>query len=77
MWKTLRQIHRAGIATELPPSTDETLRVVAALQERILAVLGRACAFAPLTLVPATVVSWKSMRSAIHSTISKVWESGS
>ena len=42
MWKTLRQIHRAGIATELPPSTDETLRVVAALQERILAVLGRA-----------------------------------
>src|SRR5687767_7297774 len=42
MWKTLRQIHRAGIATELPPSTDETLRVVAALQERILTVLGRA-----------------------------------
>jgi Ni,Fe-hydrogenase III small subunit len=42
MWKTLRQIHRAGIATEPPPSTDETLRVVAALQERILAVLGRA-----------------------------------
>ena len=42
MWKTLRQIHRVGIATELPPSTDEALRVAAALQERILAVLGRA-----------------------------------
>src|SRR4029078_6547873 len=42
MWKTLRQIHRAGIATELPPSTDETLRVVAALQEPILALLGPA-----------------------------------
>jgi Ni,Fe-hydrogenase III small subunit len=42
MWKTLRQIHRAGIATELPPSADEALRITAALQERILAVLGRA-----------------------------------
>jgi Ni,Fe-hydrogenase III small subunit len=42
MWKTLRQIHRAGIATELPPSPDEALRVAAGLQERILAVLGRA-----------------------------------
>ena len=29
MWKTLRQIHRAGIVTELPPSTDEALRVSA------------------------------------------------
>ena len=42
MWKTLRQIHRAGIATELPPSADEALRVAEALQARILAVLGRA-----------------------------------
>ena len=42
MWKTLRQIHRAGIPTEAPPSADETLRIAAALQTRILAVLGRA-----------------------------------
>lgn len=42
MWKTLRQIHRAGIATEPPPSSDETLRVADALQARILEVLGRA-----------------------------------
>lgn len=42
MWKTLRQIHRAGIATELPPTTDEALRVAAGLQEQIRAVLGRA-----------------------------------
>ena len=42
MWKTLRQIHRAGIATELPPSPDDALRVAERLQARILAVLGRA-----------------------------------
>lgn len=42
MWKTLRQIQRAGIPTELPPSADETLRVAQRLQARILAVLGRA-----------------------------------
>jgi len=42
MWKTLRQIHRAGIATEPPPSADEGLRVAEALQARILEVLGRA-----------------------------------
>lgn len=42
MWKTLRQIHRAGIPTEPPPSSDETLRVADALQTRILEVLGRA-----------------------------------
>jgi Ni,Fe-hydrogenase III small subunit len=42
MWKTLRQIHRAGIATELAPSPDDTLRVAEALQARILGVLGRA-----------------------------------
>jgi Ni,Fe-hydrogenase III small subunit len=42
MWKTLKQIHRAGIPTEPPPSPDDTLRVAAALQARILAVLGRA-----------------------------------
>src|SRR6187397_1759312 len=42
MWKTLRQNHRAGIPTELPPSPDDALRVGEALQTRILAVLGRA-----------------------------------
>ena len=42
MWKTLRQIHRAGICTEPPPSSDETLRVADALQTHILEVLGRA-----------------------------------
>ena len=42
MWKTLRQIHRAGIPTELPPSPDDALRVAEGLQARILAVLGRA-----------------------------------
>jgi Ni,Fe-hydrogenase III small subunit len=42
MLKTLRQIHRAGIPTELPPSPDDALRVTKGLQERILAVLGRA-----------------------------------
>jgi Ni,Fe-hydrogenase III small subunit len=42
MWKTLRQIHRAGILTEPPPSSDETLRVAEVLQARILEVLGRA-----------------------------------
>ena len=42
MWKTLRQIHRAGVPTEPPPSTDEALRVSEALQARILEVLGRA-----------------------------------
>jgi Ni,Fe-hydrogenase III small subunit len=42
MWKTLRQIHRAGIPTEPPPSGDDTLRVAEMLQARILEVLGRA-----------------------------------
>src|SRR6478752_7160257 len=42
MWKTLRQIHSAGIPTELPPSPDDALRVAEGLQARILAVLGRA-----------------------------------
>jgi Ni,Fe-hydrogenase III small subunit len=42
MWKTLRQIHRAGIATEPPPSSDDTLRVGEMLKKRILEVLGRA-----------------------------------
>jgi Ni,Fe-hydrogenase III small subunit len=42
MWKTLRQISRVGIISELPPEGDETLRVAAALQSRILDVLGRA-----------------------------------
>jgi Ni,Fe-hydrogenase III small subunit len=42
MLKTLRQIARVGIATEPPPPADESLRLRAALQARILAVLGRA-----------------------------------
>lgn len=42
MWKTLRQIHRAGIPTELAPCSDDTLRVGEMLKQRILEVLGRA-----------------------------------
>ena len=42
MWKTLRQIARVGIATEPAPGSDETLRVRHALQEQILAIVGRA-----------------------------------
>src|SRR4051794_13249648 len=42
MWKTLRQIQRAGIVTEQPPSADDSLRVAEALKTRILQVLGRA-----------------------------------
>jgi Ni,Fe-hydrogenase III small subunit len=42
MWKTLRQIQKAGIVTELPPSADESLRVRETLQQQILDVLGRA-----------------------------------
>ena len=42
MLKTLSKICRTGIITEPPPSSDETLRVVDALQSRILDVLGRA-----------------------------------
>jgi Ni,Fe-hydrogenase III small subunit len=42
MLKTLRQIHRVGIATEPPPGSDDSLRVREALQARIRAVMGRA-----------------------------------
>jgi Ni,Fe-hydrogenase III small subunit len=42
MLKTLRQIARVGIATEPPPPADESLRLRAALQTRIPALLGRA-----------------------------------
>ena len=42
MLKTLRQIGHIGIVTEPPPANDETLRVAAQLQSRILEVLGRA-----------------------------------
>jgi len=42
MWKTLCQIRRTGLVTEAPPATDELLRVRAALQARVLEVLGRA-----------------------------------
>jgi Ni,Fe-hydrogenase III small subunit len=42
MWKTLRQIRCVGIATEPPPSSDESLRVTERLQSEILGLLGRA-----------------------------------
>jgi Ni,Fe-hydrogenase III small subunit len=42
MLKTLRQIHRVGIATEPPPDSDDTLRIRDALQGEILGILGRA-----------------------------------
>jgi Ni,Fe-hydrogenase III small subunit len=42
MLKTLRQIHRVGIATEPAPDGDEALRIRDALQGRILQTLGRA-----------------------------------
>ena len=42
MWKTLRQIQRAGIRSEPPPTVDDALRTAESLQARILAVLGRA-----------------------------------
>src|ERR1041385_4229280 len=42
MWKTLRQIRHAGIATEPPPVSDETLRVAESLKKQILEILGRA-----------------------------------
>jgi Ni,Fe-hydrogenase III small subunit len=42
MWKTLRQIQRAGIPSEPPPAGDDALRTAETLQARILAVLGRA-----------------------------------
>ncbi len=42
MLKTLRQIARIGIVTEVPPEADESLRVRDALQARIRGLLGRA-----------------------------------
>ncbi len=42
MLKTLRQICRTGIVTEPAPPSDDALRITAALQSRILQVLGRA-----------------------------------
>ena len=42
MLKTLRQIGRVGLVTEPPPPCDDALRVRAALEARIRAVLGRA-----------------------------------
>jgi Ni,Fe-hydrogenase III small subunit len=42
MLKTLEKICRIGIITEPSPLSDESLRILAALQSRILEVLGRA-----------------------------------
>jgi Ni,Fe-hydrogenase III small subunit len=42
MLKTLRKICHTGLITEPPPLSDESLRIVDALQSRILDVLGRA-----------------------------------
>jgi Ni,Fe-hydrogenase III small subunit len=42
MWTTLRQICHVGIATEPPPSSEESLRIRSELQVRIFEVLGRA-----------------------------------
>jgi Ni,Fe-hydrogenase III small subunit len=42
MLKTLRQIAKIGIVTEVPPAADEDLRVREALERRIRDVLGRA-----------------------------------
>src|SRR5215469_9796147 len=42
MLKTLHQIASIGIVSEPPPQADDSLRVRAALQDEILAVLGRA-----------------------------------
>jgi Ni,Fe-hydrogenase III small subunit len=42
MLKTLSKICRTGIITEPAPQSDESLRIVDALQSRILEVLGRA-----------------------------------
>lgn len=42
MLKTLRQIGRVGIATKLPPESDESLRVRDELQAKIRKIMGRA-----------------------------------
>jgi Ni,Fe-hydrogenase III small subunit len=42
MLKTLEKICRTGIITEPSPPSDESLRIINALQSRILEVLGRA-----------------------------------
>ncbi len=42
MLKTLRKIASVGLVSELPPGPEELLRVRRALDERIVAVLGRA-----------------------------------
>jgi len=45
MWKILRQVTRAGIASEPPPEPDDALRTPAhAVQAELLATLGRALA---------------------------------
>jgi Ni,Fe-hydrogenase III small subunit len=42
MLKTLEKICRVGIATEAPPTSDDTLRLQETVQDRIRAIMGRA-----------------------------------
>jgi Ni,Fe-hydrogenase III small subunit len=42
MWKILRQTACVGIVTELPPDSDEALRVADSLQSQIKTIIGRA-----------------------------------
>lgn len=42
MWRILRQIARAGLPSEPPPESDDSLRLKDALREEILRRLGRA-----------------------------------
>jgi Ni,Fe-hydrogenase III small subunit len=42
MLKTLEKICRVGIATEAPPTSDDTLRLQETVQDRIRVIMGRA-----------------------------------
>ena len=76
--ENVTSVHRAGIATELPPSADEALRIAAAFcRSAFWQCWAAHCAFVLLTRVPVTAASSRSMRSAIPSTTSKVLASAS
>ena len=62
MLKTLRQIHRVGIATEPPPDSDDALRVREALQSRIRAIWDGRSASGRSTPGRATVANSRSTR---------------